>query len=76
MPEINTPVEEKLKALCDKWNTDNPPGTMVIYEDFIGMGETHRGTTLDSAMVVGGHSVVVRIQGLNGYADVQHCKRV
>lgn len=66
---------ETLEALCARFNEENPVGTLIVFEDFIGRGETHRGEVIQAAAVIDGHSAVVKLEGWAGYVDVQHCKR-
>lgn len=65
-----------LEAQAENWNAKHEVGAVMSYETIIGEGETHRGATRSEAQVMGGHSVVVWLEGKRGYVLVEHCTPV
>lgn len=66
----------KLEKACRKWNKENPPGTEVIY--YLRRKPFRDGTstrTKSFAWVIGGHSLVVLLNGFSGCTSIDHIKR-
>ncbi len=73
------PKRKSLGQLLDQvkaWNSANPVGTLVSFEEIRGRGETHRGKTASVADVVGDHTAIIFLEGKRGYVSLDHCTPV
>jgi hypothetical protein len=64
--------EVHAKAQCHDWNTQNPNGAVVSYEELYQKGETHRGHTCGKAFVMSCQAVIF-VDGISGAVSLDHC---
>jgi hypothetical protein len=70
---MKRPDPKKLQRQCDEWNSVHPIGTTVAYHPVIG-GEYHRiRTTRSGAVILGGHTAVVWLNGESGCVALEAC---
>jgi len=62
-------VTAKLQAECDKFNDANPVGTTVHVR--LDSGKSLETVTTSDAQVMGGHSVVIWLDGISGCYDLE-----
>jgi hypothetical protein len=61
---------DRLQAICNAWNLQNPPGTVVrLIRD---SGEVMMTRTRSKAEVLSGHSAVVWLEGVVGCYHLTH----
>ena len=59
--------------LADQWNRLYPLDTKVRYWTIAGRGDGEDTATRSTACVMGGHTAVVKLHGINGFVDLRHC---
>lgn len=55
---------KQLTAAVDGWNEKHPVGTKVMVR--LDSGESIKSETTSAAWVIGGHSALVKLQGITG----------
>lgn len=65
--------ELEAKAQCHDWNTANPPGTAIHYEDLLGSGEKILTKTCGRAYVMCMEAVIM-VEDVSGSVSLDHCE--
>lgn len=63
------------KNQVDQWNSTHNVGTLVIFEEVIGRGETHRSKTRSEASLMCGEAVVW-IEAQGSCVSLDHCTAI
>lgn len=67
---------ERLNEQLAAWNALHPVGCRVRYYPVPGRGQHTDTVTRSEAWILGGHSIVVQIQGRTGGVAINHLERI